>query len=215
MPLLRTAVQELSWLLGRGYASESSLKLVGDRYQLTARQRTAIRRAACSDEDVQAHKKREVRLEECGSRVEIDGFNVIVSVEAAMSGGVLLLCRDGALRDLASFHGSYRRVEETVKAIERIAEVLDGVVQDVVWFLDRPVSNSGRLADTLRSYSESGSRRWAVELLRDVDGILTRSAHPVASSDSRIIEGADAWVNLARIVIARMRPQPWVVDLER
>ena len=43
-PRLRQAVVDLSWLLTRGYAPVSSLKLVGDRYELTERQRTAVRR---------------------------------------------------------------------------------------------------------------------------------------------------------------------------
>ena len=38
---LRTAVSELSWLLGRGYQSKSALKLVGDRHNLRERQRLA------------------------------------------------------------------------------------------------------------------------------------------------------------------------------
>ncbi len=50
LPSLRTAVAEYSWLLTRGYAEESALKLVGDRYDLTARQRMAVWRSSCSDE---------------------------------------------------------------------------------------------------------------------------------------------------------------------
>ena len=47
---LRTATAEYSWLLTRGYAHESALKLVGDRHDLTARQRVAVMRSACSDQ---------------------------------------------------------------------------------------------------------------------------------------------------------------------
>lgn len=47
---LRSAVAHLSWLLSRGYALDSSLKLVGDRFNLTQRQRMAVRRSACTDE---------------------------------------------------------------------------------------------------------------------------------------------------------------------
>ncbi len=36
LPRLRAAAGDLSWLLSRGYAPESSLKLVGDRYALAA-----------------------------------------------------------------------------------------------------------------------------------------------------------------------------------
>jgi hypothetical protein len=35
IPILCQAVEELSWLLTRGYPSTSTLKLVGDRYALT------------------------------------------------------------------------------------------------------------------------------------------------------------------------------------
>ena len=48
-PALRAATTDLSWLLSRGYAEPSSLKLVGDCFQLTERQRTAVMRSACSD----------------------------------------------------------------------------------------------------------------------------------------------------------------------
>ena len=49
LPALRGAVADLSWLLERGYAIVSAVKLVGDRWSLTERQRLAVRRAACSD----------------------------------------------------------------------------------------------------------------------------------------------------------------------
>ena len=45
LSLLRTATSELSWLLSRGYAITSALKLVGDRHGLNKRQRLALSRA--------------------------------------------------------------------------------------------------------------------------------------------------------------------------
>nr|GFD16566.1 hypothetical protein [Tanacetum cinerariifolium] len=48
--MLRRAATELSWLLTRGYPPSATLKLVGDRYALTERQRWAVGRAACPDE---------------------------------------------------------------------------------------------------------------------------------------------------------------------
>src|SRR6266404_1471952 len=43
----------------------------------------------------------------------IDGFNLILTLESALGGGVMLVGRDGCYRDMASVHGTYRRVEET------------------------------------------------------------------------------------------------------
>src|SRR5205807_3063533 len=55
LPKLRAAVSELSWLLTRDYAMKGALKLVGDKFALTERQRLAVSRAGCSDQS-QAHR---------------------------------------------------------------------------------------------------------------------------------------------------------------
>ena len=68
LPALRQAVADLSWLLERGYAEKSSLKLVGDRYDLLARQRTAVGRCACSDADVARRSGRRVGPEQLVGR---------------------------------------------------------------------------------------------------------------------------------------------------
>ena len=49
VPRLRSAVSDLSWLLSRGYADKSALKIVGDRYNLLERQRIAVMRCSSSD----------------------------------------------------------------------------------------------------------------------------------------------------------------------
>ena len=50
VPALREAVADLGWLLGRGYAAVAALKLVGDRLQLSRRQRQAVLRSSASSE---------------------------------------------------------------------------------------------------------------------------------------------------------------------
>ena len=144
---IRQAAAEYAWLLTHGYAYKSTLKLVGDRHGLDARQRLAVLRTACSDQVLENRKAREVPLVGCsGQAMGIDGYNVLITVESAMSGGVVLIGRDGCCRDLASLHGTYRKVEETVPAVALIAEHVVALgVQRVDGYLDKPVSNSGRL----------------------------------------------------------------------
>src|SRR5262245_31343407 len=60
-PALRSAVAELSWLLTRGYAEPSALKLVGDRYNLCVRQRIAVMRCSCTDSARVARLSREIQ----------------------------------------------------------------------------------------------------------------------------------------------------------
>ncbi len=76
-----------------------------------------------------------------------------------MSGGLVLVGRDGACCDLASVHGSHRRVAETRAAVEAVAEHLARVeVRDVLRYLDRPVSNSGRLSALIREVGAAHGR---------------------------------------------------------
>lgn len=125
LPRLRQAVADFSMLLTKGYADKSALKLVGDRFSLTQRQRLAVMRSACSDRQRQSRLEREVPVEALAGRsIAIDGYNLLITIEAALSGGLLFKGRDGCLRDLASIHGTYRKVEETIPAIEQIGDFL-------------------------------------------------------------------------------------------
>ena len=161
LPALRRAVADFSWLLSQGYSDGSAtLSLVGDRYRLTARQRQAVMRAACSDQALALRKEKEVAPDQLsGQAIAIDGYNFLITVESGLSGGIVLECRDSAWRDVASIHGTYRQVEETVPAIRHIATGLNACgVTAVTWFLDAPVSNSGRLRQLLLASAREG--RW-------------------------------------------------------
>jgi hypothetical protein len=87
---LRRSTAELSWLLSRGYAPRSSLKLVGDRHRLIDRQRVAVARCACDDQALCRRAEHEVSTAQlCGEELWLDGFNVITSLEAALAGEIL------------------------------------------------------------------------------------------------------------------------------
>src|SRR3954447_2491725 len=103
VPRLRSAVADLSWLLSRGYADPSAQKVVGDRYNLTQRQRTAVMRCACTDEAKARRLGNRAPSEAVrGGPLMLDGYNVLTTVEAALAGAVVIRGRDTALRDVAS-----------------------------------------------------------------------------------------------------------------
>ncbi len=214
-PRLRQAVQDMSWLLNRGYGGPSTLKLVGDRYELDARQRVAVSRCAFADQQVADRSARQVQPADLvDQQVWIDGYNVLTSLEAALAGGVILLGRDEVYRDMASMHGSYRKVEETLPALELLGEVLSRCqVAGCHWLLDQPVSNSGRLAALLREFAEARGLTWQAELVPDPDAVLIGTDAVVASADRQILDQTQRWLNLARLVIDLRVPNPWIVDL--
>ena len=47
---MKAALMDLSMLLSKGYPLNASLKLIGDHFDLTQRQRLAAMRSACSDD---------------------------------------------------------------------------------------------------------------------------------------------------------------------
>jgi hypothetical protein len=115
---------------------------------------------------------------------------------------------------MASVHGTWRRVEETLPAVELIGQFLaDRGVQDCLWYLDRPVSNSGRLKRILLDVAAGRGWPWGVELVADPDRILAAASQPVATADSAVLDRCAAWVNLARQIVGTRVPQARLVDL--
>ncbi|MBN1846605.1 MAG: DUF434 domain-containing protein [Sedimentisphaerales bacterium] len=212
---LRRAVRDYGRLLGEGYAPTSSLKLVGDHFDLTRRQRLAVMRSACPEPDrLQRRAKQIPRADLAGRRLWLDGYNVLTTVEAALAGGVILIGRDGCCRDLAGMHGTYRKVAETLPTIGLAGEFLAELGLDGCrWYLDRPVSNSGRLKALLEEEGQKRSWNWQVELAYNPDDVLAECGEPVATGDSEILRRCQSWFNLARRIIERDVPDAWLIDL--
>jgi len=212
---LRSALADYSLLLTKGYAEKSALKLVCDKFSLTQRQRLAVMRSACSDRQLALRSEHRIEAKNlAGQSVAVDGYNVLITVEAAMSGGVIFAGRDGCFRDLASIHGTYRKVTETIPALQLIGEFLkEAGVTKALWLLDSPVSNSGRLKTLIGELADQNNWDWEVELVLSPDAELKKTDLVVASSDSVILDACKSWVNLAAEIITQKLPFATVIDL--
>ena len=217
IPKLLAASSDLAWLKTRGYADPSSIKLVGDRYRLNARQRTAVARSTCSDGELHSRSERLQPLAVMKNKtVYIDGFNLLTTIEAALGNGILLIGRDGCIRDMSSMHGNYRVLSDTEAAIDLIRELLQlGEPERVHWLLDKPVSNSGRLKKKLEDFfSTRGNWPTDVQLLADPDKALKKKHSEqdlVVTADSGILDQCGSWINAARKIIEKMHPLPDMV----
>ncbi len=203
MPILRKSVADLSLLWTMGYPEEASLKLVGDHYRLRKRQRQALMRASCSNQAF-LHRQR-YELDEAflkHSPVCIDAYNLLITTESILSGGIIMACRDGCYRDIASVHGTYRRVEETLPAIHLIGACLQDLgVESVYWYLDAPISNSGRLKNMLLQEAHQHGWPWEAALVPSPDKVLAETEGVVISSDSWILDQALGWYNLCAFLL--------------
>jgi hypothetical protein len=215
LPLLRQAAVDLCWLLDRGYALRSAVELVGNRYALLGRQRLAVSRCVCAQAAAQARARKRVEPETLrGQELWLDGYNVLTVLESALAGGVVLLGRDGCCRDIAGVHRRYRKVTETIPALHLIGRFASALgVTCCRWWLDKPVSNSARLKSLILDVAARAGWNMSAELAFSPDGVLARTEHVIATSDSAVLDRCQRWVNLARLLIAQHIPQAKLVDL--
>jgi len=132
----------------------------------------------------------------------------------SQAGGVVLIARDSCFRDIASMHGTYRKVEETSAALELVGRSLASRdIASVTWLLDKPVSNSGRLASIIRELAGARGWKWEVEIVFNPDAVLSESPHVVATADSGILDRSVNWLSLARLVVCEHVPDAKIVDV--
>lgn len=214
LPILQEAISDLSFLLTRGYGETSSLEIVGNRYKLNKRQRMALGRICESDLDVKARSDKHCSIQNLeNKRIEIDGFNLLILLESALSGAYVFKCKDACYRDISSVHGSYKRVVKTEESIVLVGTILQELkVAQVHWYLDSPISNSGRLKTMLLEIAKQHNFPWSVELVFNPDKQLAVSNDIVISSDGWILNECKAWFNLGAYLIENHLTKTNVID---
>jgi hypothetical protein len=209
---LRKAQEELGYLLDHGYPRDTAAAFVGNRYQFQERQRLALLRAAAGKRAAEARRNKLRTLSGCtGEMLLIDGFNVLIPLEVALTGGPVILAEDGSVRDLAGLSGTWRPIPATEQALSLIAHALaTAPLAEARILLDEPVSNSGRLAGLYKEALKDLPYPASVTLDRTCDRTLGR-ASCAASNDSHVIDEADSWVSLDRGLL-RFCPGAWLLD---
>lgn len=210
---LKEAVDDHSFLLSRGYGTSSALELVGNQYRLNKRQRQALLRMSAAEQEVTRRKAKECNIQElAGKKIAIDGFNLLILLENAYSGAYVFHCRDGCYRDISSVHGSYKHIKQTAAAITLTGKVLEALaVGEVHWYLDQPVSNSGRLKVFLQETAQQNGWNWHADLCYDPDKVLALSTDVVVSSDGWVLDQTERWFNLGKVLIEEHLEQVSIV----
>ena len=211
---LKIAQEEIQWLLDRGYKIKQIIEFTGNHYLLSSRARTALQRTTSSTADYEKRSSTMLPFE-CAKDgcLNIDGFNIIITLEVAMSGSPILLGKDGVFRDLAGLRGTYRIIDKTDTALALIGKTLQELsVPMVKFYLDSPVSNSGRLKTKILECSEQWGMRVEVDLIPNVDTVLAGKER-IVTGDSIILDECKSWFNLSRKIIEDHIQDVWVVDL--
>ncbi|MDU4937551.1 MAG: DUF434 domain-containing protein [Clostridium sp.] len=198
---LYKASEDLLYLLNRGYKIKGASTFVGNHYLLSERQRLALVRGISKYDDVIKRKSKEITNLSNIEVVHIDGFNTIITLEVALSNSLIIKSMDETIRDLAGLRGTYSIIDKTEIAIKLIGEfLLEHKIKKAIFYLDKPVSNSGRLKMKILEMFEGSELQIEVENIDNVDSIL-QSKENVVSSDAIILDNCISWINLNRNII--------------
>lgn len=210
---LKEAQEDIFMLINRGYPIKSASTFVGNHYLLSERQRIAVVRSTTNSISLQARSAKEKETAE-GETVYIDGFNVIITLEVALSHSTLIKCMDGTIRDLAGLRGTYRIIDKTDIALKMIGERLDALkVKKTVFYLDKPVSNSGRLKSKILDMLDKYEFQVECELVDNADKALEEKDN-VISSDAIVIDKCRSWINLVKMILDNIEEEFNYVNLE-
>lgn len=211
---LKTAQEEIQWLLDRGYKIKQVIEFVGNHYLLSARERMALQRATSPTVEYEMRKSKMLPLDKAKDGcLLIDGFNLIITLEVALSGSPIILGKDQVMRDLAGLRGTYRIIDKTKIALELMGKTFEDLsVPMVKIFLDSPVSNSGMLRREILEYSKSWNIPVEVEIIDKVDTVLSDEER-IVTSDSIILDKCKSWFNLSRKIVEDYIKEAWIIDL--
>ena len=152
-------------------------------------------------DDVIKRKSKEITNLSNIEEVHIDGFNTIITLEVALSNSLIIKSMDETIRDLAGLRGTYSVIEKTEVAIKLIGEfLLEHKIKKAIFYLDKPVSNSGRLKMKILEILEGLEFQIEVWNIDNVDSVL-KSKENVVSSDAIILDSCISWINLNMYII--------------
>ncbi|MCJ7934796.1 MAG: DUF434 domain-containing protein [Chryseobacterium sp.] len=200
---LKWAVEDMQYLLTRGYAEKASSELVGNRYRLKTRQIQALRGASASEDQILGRQLKHVKAAYLKNKtVYLDGFNILILLESLLSEAYIFEGLDGCYRDLSGVHGTYKRVSQTLRAVELVALFFKkNQIQKLVWIFDQPVSNSGRIKQTILDFAVENQLNWEAAMQFNPDKFLAESSEIIVSSDAWILDHCKEWFNLIGYLI--------------
>ena len=204
---LQKASEDCRYLLNRTYSRKAALELVGNRYQLTSDQRHLLHRGVFSDTDSKGRQRKKISPNQIrGYDLVIDGHNVLITIEAGLSGRPLVLGDDGFIRDISGLSGNFQKTEMTVQALELLLNVLKRAKPRQTLFLfDSPISRSGELALEVRGRMQKENLPGDAMAVRVPEKILIGFPGTVATSDTAIIDRSRKVVDLAGYVLSRQK----------
>ena len=212
----KNAIYDYIYLLEKEYPQKAILKLIGDRYLLSGIQRTMLYRGITTKENSLKRTSKLITENLLSNQIlHIDGYNVLITIGSYLNGNTVFVGNDNFLRDASEIHGKIFRTELFDRALILIFDYLKKInIKEVFFYLDKPVSFSGKLClkidEQLKNYKIQGK----AETFNSPDFQLKNIKEGFcATSDSTIIDNSKVKVfDLARNTIL-YHFKPGFIDL--
>ncbi len=189
--ILREAIKDYKYLLTRGYTPKQILPFISNRYGLNRMEQLLIYRSVHDNEyknsiKAKIQRKSDVR----GQVLLIDGLNVILTIQAAISCKPLVRGDDGFIRDIQRVHGKVRYNEKFFSSTIRLGIGLKYLEpKKVLIFFDKNISLIG-------FYSKIIKRLISLYASIDIDVVLSdmcdKSLINLSNQYSYIVSSSDA-----------------------
>lgn len=204
---LDEAIKDLRFLLDRGYKKEYALRFVSDHHMLSKHERNIVYRMTHSQShiDVMGSKLKGADYL-AGRHLAIDGFNVLITIEAAQKGQNCFLCQDGMLRDDCMAFSNYKIGEGTYEAAEMVLDFLSIIKPKTVrWVFDSQISGSGRLAQMILAKMKARKMDGEALTSPNADRHLSHLNLITATSDAPLICQITHVTDLPALVLSQKK----------
>lgn len=214
MPKMEDAVADIRYLLERGYPRRGAITYVCNHYRFDTGVRHIFTRVIYPEDVTGSRKTKTVGCDKVkGEKVWIDGYNVLIGIESALTGEPVYLCDDGFIRDTRGVFRNYRCSGATVEALDA---VLEGLVRskpsEVEILFDSQISKSGETARWVDKRIKDAGLSGSAGTSKHVDHDLKNCIGVVSTSDGSIIDAAKKVVNLQACVLAQQNITPIMIE---
>lgn len=198
------AAKDMKYLLDRGYPKKYALNFVSNHYLLSKDVRNLLSRTVHSRNTSLKRCKKLISPYDITSKaVVIDGFNVLITIEAMLRGHSLFIGTDSIVRDLEQSHGKYKKSQFTEMALFLIFLILNELhPKESITFFDSQVSYSKKILSHATCISTKFNVRSKLYLEKTVDSIIKKAysteEYVILTSDSIIIDSVTFVFDLPR-----------------
>jgi hypothetical protein len=218
----RDSVQDLVWMLERGYPKKPAIEAVGNRYRLNHNERMILYRGVFDLKTAERRRKKIIDpFKSPAGKLLIDGYNVFITIFSYLKGMCVFRAFDGYVRDVSEVFGSVRITDQMKRSIDALVSFMEDLTgkTEVCILLDKPKKeheDSINLLSIIETKTQYIHQSVDVRMVKSVDSEISKRAEPstaVATSDTRIIEIAHKTIDIPDHIITSVFKRE-ILDLQ-